>query len=112
MSEFTYALLRRYCATHRNPRPIFPDVGRGQQKASVLQEPVSIDGVQGTFRRVKFDAAIIKRRVLVNTLRHSYVTHLLEADVYLRVIQKYLGHSSIETTMVYLHLTNSVFKEV
>ena len=106
MPEFTYALLRRYWATHRNPRLIFPAVGRGRQKAPISQEPMSIDGVQGSFRRAKFDAAIKKRGVSVHTLRHSYATHLLEAGVNLRVIQKYLGHSSIETTMVYLHLTN------
>lgn len=107
LPEFTYALLRRYWATHRNPRLIFPAVGRGRQKAPISQEPMSIDGVQGSFRRAKFDAAIKKRGVSVHTLRHSYATtHLLEAGVNLRVIQKYLGHSSIETTMVYLHLTN------
>ncbi len=106
LPEFTYALLRRYWVTHRNPRLIFPAVGRGLQMAPISQEPMSIDGVQGAFRRAKFDAAIKKRGVSVHTLRHSYATHLLEAGVNLRVIQKYLGHSSIETTMVYLHLTN------
>ncbi len=41
----------------------------------------------------------------IHTLRHSYTTPLLEAGVNLRVIQKYLGHTRLETTMVYLHLT-------
>lgn len=67
---------------------------------------MSIEGVQGGFRRAKIAAGINKRGVSVHTLRHSYATHLLEAGVNLRVIQKYLGHSNIETTMIYLHLTS------
>ena len=57
-------------------------------------------------RRAKDAAGIGKRGVSVHTLRHSYATHLLEAGVNLRVIQKNLGHATIETTMIYLHLTN------
>ncbi len=67
--------------------------------------------MQGAFRRAKFDAAVNKRGVSAHTLRHSYATHLLEAGVNLGVIQKYLGYSSIETTMVYLHHTNKGMEE-
>jgi site-specific recombinase XerD len=49
-------------------------------------------------------AGIIKRSVHIHSLRHSYTTHHLEG-VNLGVIQRYLCHSSIETAMVYLHLT-------
>ena len=67
---------------------------------------MAIDSVQGAFRRAKCKAGITKRYVSVHTLRHSYATHLLEAGVNIRVIQRYLGHSQLETTMIYLHLTS------
>jgi site-specific recombinase XerD len=101
----TYLLLRKYWLTHQNQKLIFPAVGRGHNKGPVSIIPMSIEGVQGAFRRAKHDAGI-QKRASIHTLRHSYATHLLEAGVNLRVIQKNLGHANIETTLVYLHLTN------
>jgi site-specific recombinase XerD len=66
---------------------------------------MSIESVQGAFRRARFAAGINKRRVSIHTLRHCYATHLLEDGVNPRVVQRYMGHSSLETTMMYFHLT-------
>jgi len=105
LPDETYRMLRKYWATHRNPVLIFPALGRGQKDAATSKTPMAIDSVQGAFRQAKHEAGIIKRHVSIHTLRHSYATHLLEQGVNLRVIQRYLGHARIETTMLYLHLT-------
>lgn len=101
----TLILLRRYWVTHRNQVLIFPALGRNGKGAPDATIPMAIDSVQGAFRKAKAAAGIQKRRVSIHTLRHCYATHLLEAGVNIRVIQRYLGHSQLETTMIYLHLT-------
>ncbi|CAN2043016.1 integrase/recombinase XerD [Candidatus Magnetomoraceae bacterium gMMP-1] len=98
-------LLRKYWVTHRNPILIFPALGRSSKMGPIAKKPMAIDSVQGAFRKAKNKAKIKKRRVTIHTLRHSYATHLLEAGVNIRVIQRYLGHANLETTMIYLHLT-------
>jgi integrase/recombinase XerD len=98
--------LRAHWCSHRNPRLLFPAWGRDSRSAGASDTPMAKSSVQGAFRRAKFEAGINKRAVSVHTLRHCYATHLLEAGVNLRVIQRHLGHSSLESTMVYLHLTH------
>jgi len=106
LPKATLQLLRRYWVTHRNPRLLFPALGRNGKGAKDAATPMAKSSVQGAFRSAKFEAGIRKKSVSVHTLRHSYATHLLEAGVNLRVIQRYMGHSNLETTMVYLHLTH------
>ncbi|MEA2082865.1 MAG: site-specific integrase [Thermodesulfobacteriota bacterium] len=70
LPESTYALLRRYRLTHRHKRLIFPAMGRGGQDGPTAERPMSIEGVQGAFRKAEFAASIRKKRVSVHTLRH------------------------------------------
>ena len=49
----------------------------------------------------------IKKAVRPHTFRHSYATHLIEAGVCVRHVQEYLGHGSLSTTVIYLHLTHA-----
>jgi integrase/recombinase XerD len=98
-------LLREYWVTHRNPLWLFPAPTKDPQGAPA-DRPLFRTSVQKAMRRV-VEQLGLRKAVSIHTLRHSYATHLLEAGVNLRLIQQYLGHSSLKTTMVYLHLTTA-----
>jgi site-specific recombinase XerD len=98
-------MLRRYWRTHRHPQLLFPALGRKRTAIQQALAPMAKSSVQGAFRHAKRAAGVLKKGVSIHTLRHCYATHLLEAGVNLRVIQRYMGHSRLETTMLYLHLT-------
>jgi integrase/recombinase XerD len=101
----TLTMLRQYWATHRHPLWLFPAMGRDPERASAAAEPMAPSSVHAAMKRVVQELGF-RKRVTIHTLRHSYATHLLEAGINLRLIQQYLGHSSLQATMVYLHLTS------
>jgi len=97
LSAVLLGMLRHYWRQYRPKTWLFPgSPGRH----------LSIGNVQRFCKRA-VRAAGISKKASMHTLRHSYATHLLEAGVNIRLIQQYLGHSSLQTTMVYLHLTTA-----
>ncbi len=64
-----------------------------------------------TMIRTLANKANIQKKISPHTFRHSFATHLLENGADLRAIQQMLGHESITTTEVYMHLNQSHLRE-
>ena len=58
------------------------------------------------------EAAGIKKRVSMHTLRHSFATHLLEQNTDIRVIQVLLGHAKLDTTALYTRVATTTIRSV
>lgn len=110
ISQFTIDGLRRYWFTHHHPKFLFPADGRNHMlkpgTVSTAKTPMSMTAAQTAIKKITRELNFGKK-VSIHTLRHSFATHLLEAGVSLRIIQQYLGHSSLMTTIGYLHLTDT-----
>jgi len=104
LPHYTLKILREHYKTHRNKQFVFPAPGRGAHKEAFSEQPLPDSSIQTVLKKAIYEANISKK-ISVHNLRHSYATHLLEAGIDIRIIQKYLGHTSIQSTMIYTHLT-------
>lgn len=56
--------------------------------------------------------AIIKKQITIHSLRHSIATHLIEQGIPVEQVRQFLGHSQLETTQVYTHISREQLKEL
>jgi integrase/recombinase XerD len=68
------------------------------------KSPLSVKAAQEAYNRAKKRAGICRGKG-IHTLRHCFATHLLEAGVDIRTIQMLMGHKTIQTTLIYLQVT-------
>lgn len=98
LSTKALELLRLHYRLNRPKTYLFEPNGRAGMEVSDR----TIDQiVKQSSKRAK-----ITKNISCHTLRHSFATHLLEKGVNIKLIQEFLGHTSIKTTSRYLHLTN------
>lgn len=90
-------LVGLYLASRRDRDPALFLSRRGQR--------ISTRQIQDIVRGLA-EAAMIPKRITPHKLRHTFATSLLEAGVDLRTVQELMGHASISTTEIYLHVSD------
>ncbi len=102
LSEIMLSKLREYYKKYKPSDWLFP--GREGKKLSNTT-------IQKLFVKAKKKAGI-RKDATVHTLRHSFATHLLENGCDILTIQELLGHSSIHSTKIYLHIQNTAKRKI
>jgi len=97
-----------------NYKPLFISYGRGREDDELSdgeKHRLTAYTIQELVRK-HGRLAGLNKKVTPHTLRHSFATGLLNRGADIRSVQEMLGHSSIQTTQIYTHVTNKQLKEV
>lgn len=92
---------------HQDPKPEFKDILFLNRRGAQLTRAMIFTIVKQLAKE-----AHIQKNISPHTFRHSFATHLLENGASLRVIQQMLGHESITTTEIYMHLDKTHLRSV
>jgi site-specific recombinase XerD len=102
LSQKILPYLDKYMEEYQPKTFLFEGATGAEYSESSLQNVIH-DAVQ---------AAGIKKKTTLHTLRHTYATHSLEDGADLRYIQDMMGHSSSKTTEIYTHITRKGFDQL
>jgi integron integrase len=104
-----YALERKYpnASLEWGWQYVFPAKGlsKDPRTGEVRRHHIHENSLQKAVKTAVRLAGITKP-VNVHTFRHSFATHLLEANYDIRTVQELLGHNDVSTTMIYTHVLN------
>lgn len=74
-------------------------------------EPLTTRNIQKIVKNLRQKSGI-QKKITPHTMRHSYATHLLEAGTDIRMIQKLLGHTNLNTTEIYTHVSGEELRKI
>ena len=96
LTESILKMLREVWKTHRSPRWLFPS----RRVITHLPDATA----RAAFKKARSECGF-DDKFRPHSLRHSFATHMLQRGVDIRIIQILLGHSSLQSTEIYTHLS-------
>lgn len=102
LSERVINHLDKYIKEYKITNFLFPGQDQQQMQSRNVQKIISNLAQK----------AGINKKVTPHKLRHSFATHLLNSGVNIRIIQELLGHSNLQTTQIYTHVSLEEIKKI
>lgn len=106
LSEKLLPQMRHYYKTNQPKTYLFPSSFKKKK-----DQPLSYETIRAVYENARKKAGV-NRGAGIHTLRHSFATHLLEAGYDIRKIQVLMGHKSLLTTMIYLHVSRKTLSNI
>ena len=99
LSQQVLLELRAYYLIYKPKEYLFNGQGAGK--------PISVRSIQHLMHNALIRLGLDSKNYTVHTIRHSFATHLVDNGTDLHTVKELLGHTCLQTTMRYLHLTTS-----
>ncbi|MEJ7684774.1 MAG: tyrosine-type recombinase/integrase [Segetibacter sp.] len=97
LSQQVLLELRAYYIIYKPKEYLFNGSGPGR--------PISVRSIQHLVQKALIQLGLDSKNYTVHTIRHSFATHLVDNGTDLHTVKELLGHTSLQTTMRYMHLT-------
>ena len=97
LSQQVLLELRAYYIIYKPKEYLFNGSGPGR--------PLSVRSIQHLVQKALIQLGLESKNYTVHTIRHSFATHLVDNGTDLHTVKELLGHSCLQTTMRYMHLT-------
>jgi integrase/recombinase XerD len=98
LSQQVLLELRAYYLMYKPAEYLFNGAKKGR--------PISVRNIQHSIQKALLQLGLQSKNYSVHTIRHSFATHLLDNGTDLHTIKELMGHTHLQTTMQYMHLTN------